>query len=279
MKSRSFLLIGTAALGLLTLTGAGCRGGGSVPTPTTADPTAIFGEPGATATPEATAPVGMSCNHEYFPLREGYHIQYRNTYPAIGGSSGVGNYAQRVRQVTPTSVYLTTAYATTGGGPPIETNTEYRCVDGALRAVGYIDFGTLARGGAAFNNYRVTTNRAEGEFFPRHIVPGSSWSAKFNVNMKPRDEAPADSEERQLPAMTIAIDISKRAVGIERVVVPAGTYDAMKIVTNTLFDGVPTMNATEWWVKDVGMVKSTTDAGSGTQDIISEAIGVTVPRP
>jgi hypothetical protein len=280
MQSRPspLLLLGTAALGILALAGAGCRGGGSAPTPVSPDPTAIFGDPEAPTSPERAEPLGMTCNHEYFPLRQGYHIQYRNTYPAAGGTSGVGLYAQNVRRVTPTSVYLTSAFATTGGGPPIESNVEYRCVDGGLRAVGYVDTGTLAPGGAAFNNYRVTTNRAEGEFFPRRIAPGSSWNAKFNITMKPRDEAPADSEERQLPVITMDVDIARRAVGIERVVVPAGTYEAMKIVTNTLFDGVQVMSGTEWWVKDVGMVKSTVDAGSGTENIITEAMGVTVPR-
>lgn len=278
MKKTSFTFFATAAFSVLALTGAACRGGGERPTPAVPDPTAIFSDPTAPSDDTPPPPEGMSCNHEYFPLRAGYHIQYRNTYPATAGTSGVGYYAQNVRRVTPTSVYLTTAFETTGGGPPIESNVEYRCIGGGLFAAGYIDTGTLARGGEAFNNYEVRTNRAEGEFLPREIRVGSSWSGKFNVTLAPRDRAPADSEEQQLPPITMNIDIGRRAVGVERVVVPAGTYEAMKILSTTLIDGVPTINATEWWVKDVGMVKSTIDAGSGTQNIVTEAMGVTVPR-
>lgn len=271
-------IFATTILGIVALMGSGCRGGGSPPTPTVTDPTAIFGDPDAAATSERPEPVGMSCNHEYFPLRQGYHIQYQNTYPPSRGTSGIGHYAQNVRRVTPTSVYLTTAFETTGGGAPIESNVEYRCIGGSLAAAGYIDTGSLARGGAAFNNYEIRTNSSEGEFLPRTIVPGTEWTSKFNVTMGPREAAPAGSEERQLPTITMNIMTTRKAIGIERVVVPAGSYEAMKITSTTFFDGTPTIKGTEWWVKNVGMVKSTVDAGSGVEDIITQATGVTVPR-
>ena len=37
---------------------------------------------------------------------------------------------------------------------------------------------------------------------------------------------------------------------------PIGRREAMKIEVIVLFDGLPTFSKTEWWAKDIGMVKS-----------------------
>lgn len=270
MKKSSFAFFATAVFSVLALTGAACRGGGEGPTPATPDPTAADTRP--------IPPEGMSCNHEYYPLRPGYHIQYRNTYPPSRGTSGIAYYAQNVRRVTPESVYLTTAFESSGGGPPIESNVEYRCIGGALLAAGYVNTGSLVPGGAAFNNYEVHTNSASGSIFPPRVNVGTTWDATFNVTIAPRDVAPADSEERQLPPITMDVKVSHRALGIERVTVPAGTYEAMKISSQTEIDHRVAISGFEWWVKNVGMVKSSMDAGGGAGSIVTEAMGVTVPR-
>lgn len=273
---RSSLFPSALGLSLLVLFGAGCRGGGDRPTPPPPDPTAIFGSPDATTT-AAIPPEGMSCNHEYYPLRPGYFIQYHTTYPAAAGASGEGYYAMRVMRVTSGSVYMKSIHARPGGGDPISSDVEYRCIGGGLYAAGYANTGSLAPGGPEQNRFEVRTDRAEGAFLPAHLDVGSHWSSSFDIKMTPLARTDVDGRPTRPIAMSVGIE--RAALGIEHVRVPAGEYEAMKISTKTSFDGSPSFTGTEWWVKGVGMVKSTYAAGiTPEENIVTEATTVEVPR-
>lgn len=277
MQKRSLAFFSTAAFVFLTLTGAACRGGRPPSTPATPDPTAIFGTPegesrtgGAPSEPEVT-----SCNHEYFPLRVGYNITYHVTHPPIGGVTE-GAYATRVMRVTRDSAYLKTGIESAGGGR-VDSDVEYRCIGGALQAAGYVDTHDLARGGTNQNRYEVHTNRSEGQFLPAHITPGTAWNATFDVTMSPASPDARDMTDRPIPPITLNVTIRRNALGVERVRVPAGEYEAMKIRSVTSFDGQVAFQGTEWWVKDVGMVKSVIDGSGSGQEIVTEATIVNVP--
>lgn len=281
MQLRSFVrTCSVVGCGALVLMGAGCRGGGRPPMPTpAADPTAIFGDPSAPAPRRAdpadsSSPTGVACNHEYYPLRLGYHIQYKTSFPPIGGKT-TGYYALRVAEVKPDSVYIKATYA--ADGEPITSDIIYKCSGGSLQAAGYIDVSSLARGPAYENQYKVRTDAATGQFLPPRISRGDSWSAGFTAKITPLQDATGGESRVIREPITMPIEIRRTALGVERVTVPAGTFEAMKIKTETLFDGNPTISGTEWWVKEVGMVKSTYNAGSGSEDIVTVARGVTVP--
>ena len=254
--------------GLLVFTGVGCRGGGERPTSTVGDASATTTEP--------TPPEGMACSHEYYPLRAGYSIQYHTTYPASMGTSGGGNYALRVTRVTGTSAHMKAVFERSGGGAPIASDVEYKCISGGLYASGYVNMGGASPGGPA-GNYEVQTVHSEGEFLPAHIRPGSVWQSSFTIMIIP----PAGSDSLGSASRPVMMDVTakRRAVGLVRVRVPAGEYEAMQIAASTAFDGQEAMTGTEWWVKDVGMVKSTYSASpSSAESIVTEATGVAVPR-
>lgn len=254
--------------GLIVFTGVGCRGGGERPTSTVGDASATTTEP--------TPPEGMSCNHEYYPLRNGYGVQYHTTYPSGGASSGEGYYAILVDNVTAGTARIISTHQRPGSDP-ISSQVEYKCVGGGLYAQGYGNTGSLAPGGAEQNRFEVRTLNADGEFLPKHIDVGSHWSSHFDIKIIPL--AARDVDGRPTVPLAMSVTLDRTAMRLERVRVPAGEYEAMRISSKTSFDGVPSFTGTEWWVKGVGMVKSTYGAGATPEEnIVTEATRVTIPR-
>lgn len=281
MSLRSFArFCGVVGCGSLVLLGVGCRGGGNPPGSESTEPPAFFGgvaAPRERDPADSTSPTGLGCNHEYYPLRLGYHIQYKVTFPPVEGKD-TSYYAFQVAQVKPDSVYVKASYMT--DDEPVTSDIVYKCIDGSLQAAGYFDTAGKVMGGPDRNKFRIRTEIATGQFLPPRIARGDTWSAKFNVKVSPvADPKTATSDEEVVirDPISLTVTINRAALGIERVTVPAGTFEAMKIKTTTMFDDNLAMSGTEWWVKEVGMVKSTYDAGSGSENIITVARGVTVP--
>jgi hypothetical protein len=224
------------------------------------------------------------CNHEYFPLRLGYRIQYHTTYPAAMGTSGNGNYSMQVLSAANDAAIVRTEIERSGGGAPIASTVNYYCHDGGLYAAGYVNMGGFSPGGPA-GNFEVHTTRAEGAFLPAHLSTGSVWQGSFTVTMTKPEGSSSDvfgtdrATGRVNQSLSMDIEIKRRAIGIERVRVAAGEFEAMKIGTAMAIDGHEAMTGSEWWVKDVGMVKSTMNASRapGAYNIITEATGYTVP--
>ena len=269
------------ALGALIMLGAGCRGGGHPLTARPEDPTAIFGSTDASSTEyrpdpaDSTSPTGIACNHEYYPLRLGYHIQYQTTYPPSRGTTGSGLNAIAVRSLASDRVQLQNV-VDSGDGIRSYFDFGYICRGGSLMATGYVEAGSFLPGELGRRRSKVQTDSSSGEFLPVHISPGNTWASEFNVKISPAEGSAPDKFGSDAP-IRVPVKIVRIAIGVERVTVPAGTFEAMKIKTSTSFNGVPAMHGTEWWVKEVGMVKATYDAGSGTEDVVTVARGVTVP--
>lgn len=265
-----------AGLATLLLLGAGCTNGPPhVPGPEDA----VYEHIGDASPTIPEAPVITSCNHEYYPLRLGYHIQYHISNPIVPGLPGESYYSQRVTKVTSDSATIMTSIDT-GAGTAIPTTSEirYNCVNGGIYPTGYVNTGDLMRGGAEKNLANITTDASEGTLLPQRVRAGDLWSNTFTITITPVAER--DADELRTHPVTRTIQTSRHAIGMETIHVPAGTFEAMRInVITTFKDDVPIIAAqgTEWWVKDVGMVKSTYSGGSDTQNIITVATGVTVP--
>lgn len=80
------------------------------------------------------------------------------------------------------------------------------------------------------------------QFLPNPLIAGQKWSWS--------GKDPTQVEHRE----------SSRVVGFEKVTVPAGTFRAMKIVTEVT-GGSAIMTKTSWYADGVGLVKSLTEAG------------------
>lgn len=257
MTKKSFLPL-LACLTFVVLMGAGCRGSDrheeSVPD------FPFGGEPAAVAPADEAGSGGAmsACANEYYPLRTGYTIEYRTQ----GGRSGRSNASKlTVTMATSRDVTVQSSF-TREDGLPIQSALQYKCENGSLVASGFVDAASLTDAdGAALQGATIETLTSEGEFLPRQISTGQTWGAKYTIKMTPSDR-PDVLQERAAP-VKVDVSIVRTAVGTETVTVPAGRFEAMKIASNTSYNGMLVHTGYEWWVKGKGMVKSVQGAGSG----------------
>jgi len=252
-----------ASVALLTLVGAGC---GSTPAPAN-DQT-------SQTTPSQKAPkpgAAMSnCDTPYFPVRKGHSISYQST---IAGKKV--SYSSTITDATKDSATLEYEFGA-GSASTSKITVQMTCADGHLRALGQADFSSLLGQNTQFTS---ETKNTSGDLLPKDLAVGSEWSGSFE------SEATINNPQMikmGMGKMEIASDLTHKAVAEEQVTVPAGTYTAIKVETTTKITTTMSANAkpamtttqtTEWWVKDVGLVK--TVAGSGTSQYTTEAVSVT----
>ncbi|MBP6945443.1 hypothetical protein KBD61_01910 [Patescibacteria group bacterium] len=251
---------------LVVLMGAGCRGSdrrSEEPTPAYpfGDETPVTPE----VVSERTREDLSACANEYYPLRAGYSIEYRTE-----GADGRNTSQLNVTQVRGNKITLQSRISRQDA-PPLETALEYECINGSLVAQGYVDAvsvtsadGTVARGAT------IETLSSEGQFMPARVSDGQTWGAKYNIRITPTDRP--DVLQERAAAVKAEVAINRIAIGKETVTVPAGRFEAMKIASNTSFNGNLAYTGYEWWVKGKGMVKSVQGAGTGA--ITTEATSV-----
>jgi hypothetical protein len=98
----------------------------------------------------------------------------------------------------------------------------------------------------------------------RQEYPKNSMKAEFQPvrqYLKNPLGAGATWEWKGKGMMNVDISESSRVEGAEEVVVPAGRFKAMKVVTKVVQGGTP-VTKTYWFANHVGLVKSMTDTGS-----------------
>ncbi len=216
--------------------------------------------------PSSGAPLGRGgdCDNPYYPLNEGHSI----TYGMITG----GSRSEITMTVTAaTAKSATLSYDIAG----VKATQEITCTSGSLVARGNVDFGAATSG----MNARTETRKSSGILMPDRIVPGATWDSEMQTAATVT--LPGKAGAALGGSLEVVTDIATRreAIGEEEVIVPAGTYRAMK-VKNTITmttsggpagKGTPfTTETTEWFVRDVGMVKSVTVGG-----LTMEALRVT----
>lgn len=252
--NRFLLLLPLAAIVLL---GAGCRNS-TTSTTTGADSPVV-----ERSASNPSAPTS-ACAHPYYPLRDGYSISYANRYQ--GGTSA---YTMSVSDVTANQAKLTVEYQ---GGTRSEQI--YRCNNGAVQAAGYVDFAAGMTGASA----SAQTRSVEGELLPRDLRVGSSWNTRFVISMNMGGVGGLGGD------LNGTVSIRRTAEAQERVTVPAGTFQAIRVKSETDFrfdpvagaapEAFPPLISYEWWVEGKGLVKTTM---GGDQSIISEATSINIP--
>lgn len=252
------ILRSIAALSAAAFLAAGCaRGPEPAPAP---------GAPSGAA-PEKPAAVQTDCAHPYYPLKPGYTVTYTSTV-----SGKPTSHTMTVTEAKGTTVK--TLY--TFEGSALKMDQTLSCDDGAIRALSYLDLGSVAAGKQA----TAVTKTMSGELLPRDLRVGSEWTSTFIIEMQMNIPG---LERAGFNTATGTVTAIRKAVAEVPITVAAGSYTALKVESTTMLDiatpGLPrtvstTMKATEYWVKNVGLVKT---ESTGDAPWSMEASSVTVP--
>jgi len=242
----------------------------------------LFGAGCQRAAPTVSAPVAppppavasaSACDHPYYPLKPGYEVEYRSNYNGNAGgytvSVDTGTAADNVK------LKLRFNQGTT-------SDQIISCDGGNLKAMGYVDIASAVES----RQVDVETKNVEGYLLPGDMHVGSDWTAAFDVVMKMNIP---EMQRAGLGTVEGSIKFHRKVVGQESVTVPAGTFDALKVESETTIDThapgrpggptatVPSIKTVEWWVKGKGMVKSVTPSAGLGGNITVEATRIVVP--
>ncbi|MBP9762793.1 hypothetical protein KBD34_04220 [Patescibacteria group bacterium] len=249
-------------LALVVLMGAGCRSRARTPEPTPEYP---FGS----ETPVEPAPEAevSACGNEYYPLRAGYTIAYRTQ----GGTGGSNTSRVNVLEATASKAVVKNSISRPGV-PPLEITLEYKCENGSLVAKGFADAISLTEAdGAMARGADIETLSSEGQFMPARISAGQEWDAKYTIKLTPRGRP--DVLDKRAGVVKMEVAIRRAAVEKETVTVPAGRFEAMRIISSTDFNGNTISSGVEWWVKGKGMVKSVQGTLGGAVTMEATEVG------
>ena len=199
-----------------------------------------------TATP-ATAS-GL-CTNAYYPVREGATWSYKST----GGPVGEYSFTDTISSVRADGFTLSTQI----GG--LTRNQQWSCKPEGLVA---LQFGGAPAAMLNAQNIQLelNANNVNGVTFPSQINAGDQWQQTTAVDGKVTVTNQAGTAKGNA-------QMNFNALGNERVAVPAGTFDAMKIQVDTTlnvnakYEGLSlpvkfSGSYTYWFVKDVGWIKA-----------------------
>ena len=161
-----------------------------------------------------------------------------------------------------------------GNGAKVEV--EFECSEDGIRALSQVDFSKAFGGPAASVTSR--TKSATGELVPKDFHVGSEWSQTFESEAEVQNET---MQKLGMKNISTTMKMDHKAVGEESVTVPAGTYTAIKVETDmTVTTKIsPTAapiesksKTTAYWVRGIGMVKSTSGEGSAATTMEATAV-------
>ena len=278
MRTKNLVYV-SLLLGSLMFVGAGCGQKTSVSTDAATGSNAA---PAANKQP-APAPAEVSstttsdsCGNPYYPFKPGLTITYTVTPPVPGDS----DHTMRIEKVTGNTASIHTEM---DGGT---TDLEAECANGSIVMKGSLDSGPAGQG----TKYKATVVAPTGIFMPADARVGSTWKNSGTLKMEPISGTASDSDPG---AFLVTSTEQGRAVSEESVTVPAGTFQALKVELTTTsimdFSNSPaykdlppemkppstleqTWTSTEWWVKGVGMVKTTTKREDRSATTVAKSI-------
>ncbi|HET6645306.1 MAG TPA: hypothetical protein VFG65_07400 [Fimbriimonadales bacterium] len=192
--------------------------------------------------PKETAPAYQTKGLEYFGFPFGKPVHYK----AVGLPQGTAEGDRTIKTVVQDGKLMITA-TWSGGLAALDSETDVADADG-------------------LHNTSTGNNRFDPPLLqlPANPKEGDSWKSNYEV---------------KIPSGTFRANTTSKVLGIKKVTVPLGTFDAMVVrETGTLASGSLTMDVTSsvWFVKGVGLVKNslqTSIHGSQTSNTITiEAI-------
>lgn len=183
------------------------------------------------------------CNPSpYYPVRAGWEWNY--------SSSAGDNHTISYTNITPTGFVM--VYKS----PEVNRSIRYTCDANGFTASSFVspaDEGSL----------RLETTRVSGTAVPSRLAVGSSW--RYSYEVRGTFSMGQGGEGINVQG---TVEVVRRAVAMERVVTPAGTFQALRIEQTTTMKlsgnlngiSIPMpsapMSAVEWVAEGVGTVKT-----------------------
>lgn len=231
---------------------------------------------GHAETTSVQPPPVRACIHPYYPLKRGYQVRYEIQAHDLRGRSQTYHYSQQVENETENTATLITDFQDVAATAeyPVTSEQVITCDDQGLHAETYVDLGARLIGDLEIP-YDMITHKVMGVLLPQNLHIGSVWDGGFAVTM-----TPTASSTLSKP-IDLNIEVRREVVGEETITVPAGTYQALRISAITKITGekitMQSIQATEWWVSGVGLVKSIYPTGGPVGTITTIAQSILVP--
>ena len=240
------------------------------PSPVTENPTAPSVTPTARPSPvaenpttivQATPTAGL-CQNPYYPVVAGASWTYQMSGP-VGDTFTRSIVNVRENGFDDQDVF--SAGVTRQGS--------WECREGNLISLTPASGPSVAAAGMQMN---ATVESNTGLTFPADPRPGMEWTQ--NLVLVGRFE----QEDMSMEARSV-MDLSCKAVGMERVSVPAGDFEALRVdcshKTDISFSGVPAFSMTEtnasWYARGVGWMKTRGSSDAGVTEIV--LLSYTIP--
>jgi hypothetical protein len=203
-----------------------------------------------------------ACDHPYMPLRAGASWSY------------AGNEGSQTWSITSAGGSANTATATMDiAAPSVNLTIHWTCDPSGINSYDFgnlsvLDFGEVTK---------MDVVDSSGTWLPsaENLTPGSSWSNEYTTVI-------SVSIEGISVDMTTTTSESWTVTGMETVVVPAGSFDALRIngTSITTISGMmvamPAFSSSEsyWFAEGVGIVRYTTQSQdySGSSELTAYSV-------
>jgi hypothetical protein len=225
-------------------------------------------------TEEPTAEPPSLCSNEYYPVVEGASW----TYNVTGAPTGDYTFTDTITEVRADGFTLTSSF------PDGLTRTqEWSCTSEGLVS---LDFGGGAAAGLTGSGIDAvfTTSDVTGVTLPADLAVGSTWQQSLSI------QGDMNVSEGVTGSAEGDVDFDAAAAAIESATTPAGTFDALRIDFDLVFNITATVEdftipvtmtgvTTSWYAAGIGWVKSvsTTDFMGTSVETTIELQSYTIP--
>ena len=197
------------------------------------------------------------CGNALYPATQGAVW----VYTSIGGPSGSFNYTNSITEVRTDGFTLTSQFT------DITRTQEWACQPDGLKA---LQLGGGSAAGISIQGMTadLTTSEVTGVSLPKAIPSGMKW--QYSLALQGTVAMPGDKQSQSNGTYSV----SMKELGRETVTVPAGTFEAIKIQSNSTVDIIATFEGIEvpikfngttitWYAPGVGYVKSVENGDFG----------------
>jgi hypothetical protein len=209
--------------------------------------------PAATATSVKPAPATGQCQNTYYPVVAGASWKYQ-----VSGTSST-TFTRSIVTVRADGFDDQDVFS------GVTRKGSWKCQQGSLTMLTPGSSPAVLATGTQ-TNFTVESNT--GTTLPANLQPGTKWTQKI-VYRGQLNISGTNLEGRSV------MDLSCQAIGTEKVRVPAGEFNALRVDCSTKLEitvaGVPfdiTVSGSSWYAPGVGLVKSRDSGEMGVTEIV-----------